>query len=173
MHTLQSCCEPDYFNAAGADPEAKLGERHDPETHLIPLILQAASGRRPEITLFGRDYATPDGTCIRDYVHICDLCDAHLLALEPLLKDGESRQYNLGKGTGFSVAEVLAAAEKVTGKTIPRSYGARREGDPPALVADAKRAGSELGWTPRLHELETIIAHAWAWERKVAGRGVE
>lgn len=163
---LRSVCLR-YFNAAGADPEGRLGERHDPETHLIPLVLQVASGRRAEITVFGQDYATPDGTCIRDYVHICDLCDAHLLALERLLAGGESRQYNLGNGTGFSVAEVIRAAEKVTGKVIPRSYGARREGDPPSLVADSALARRELGWRPRFDALETIIAHAWAWENKL------
>jgi UDP-glucose 4-epimerase len=153
-----------YFNAAGADPDGKLGERHVPETHLIPLVLQAASGRREAITVFGRDYATPDGTCIRDYVHVEDLCDAHLLALRRLAAGGGSAAYNLGNGLGFSVKEVIGVARWVTGREIPVRYGERRDGDPPVLVADAARAKSELGWKPGLFELETIVRHAWAWE---------
>ena len=155
-----------YFNAAGADPGGQLGERHEPETHLIPLILRAASGRAPDIKVFGRDYDTPDGTCIRDYVHVADLCDAHRLALDQLLDGGVSAVYNLGNGNGFSVAEVIAATERVTGRNIPVTDVARREGDPPRLVANATRARTELGWQPQFNELDAIIAHAWAWECK-------
>jgi UDP-glucose 4-epimerase len=158
-----------YFNAAGADPAGQLGERHEPETHLIPLILRAASGRAPEIKVFGRDYDTPDGTCIRDYVHVADLCDAHRLALEQLLQNAPSAAYNLGNGSGFSVAEVIAAAEHVAGRPIKVADAARREGDPPRLVADATRARTQLGWQPRLADLDTIIAHAWAWECRQLG----
>lgn len=165
---LKSACLR-YFNAAGADPEGELGERHDPETHLIPLVLQAASGRRPAITVFGRDYDTPDGTCIRDYIHVADLCQAHLLALERLAAGGESVAYNLGNGNGFSVQEVIGAARRVTGREITVYEGPRRAGDPARLVADSARARAELGWDPQLASLEVIIAHAWAWERKTAG----
>jgi UDP-glucose 4-epimerase len=153
-----------YFNAAGADPEGELGECHEPETHLIPLILQVASGRRPHITVYGEDYDTPDGTCIRDYVHVEDLCSAHLLALRQLLAGGDSARFNLGNGHGFSVRDVIEAARRVTGHAVPVRIGARRTGDPPRLVADATRAKSVLGWTPRYARLETIMAHAWIWE---------
>lgn len=162
---LKSVCLR-YFNAAGADPEGQLGERHEPETHLIPLILRAASGRAPDIKVFGRDYATPDGTCIRDYVHVADLCDAHRLALDSLLKGGESAVYNLGNGNGFSVAEVIAATERVTGKKIPVTDAPRRAGDPPSLVANAANARAALGWQPQHDDLDAIIAHAWAWETR-------
>lgn len=155
-----------YFNAAGADPDGQLGERHQPETHLIPLVLQAAAGRRPHIAVFGRDYDTPDGTCIRDYVHIVDLCQAHLLALEQLWSGADSAAYNLGNGAGFSVQEVIATARRVTGCNIPVVYGERREGDPARLVADSRLAQRALGWAPRYAELETIIAHAWRWEQR-------
>jgi len=155
-----------YFNACGADPEGELGERHDPETHLIPLALQAVSGRGGALTIFGDDYGTPDGTCIRDYVHIEDLCDAHLLALRYLQGGGMVQAFNLGSGNGFSVAEVLRMAEKVTGRTVPVILGKRRPGDPARLVADATRAREMLGWIPRFGELETIVRHAWAWEQK-------
>lgn len=155
-----------YFNAAGADPEGALGECHEPETHLIPLLLQVASGRRAHITVNGDDYPTPDGTCVRDYIHVEDLCSAHLLALRQLLAGGDSARYNLGNGNGFSIREVIAAVERVTGRGIPVVDGPRREGDPPVLVADARLARERLGWQPRFADLETIVAHAWAWERR-------
>ena len=154
-----------YFNAAGADPQGHLGERHDPETHLIPLVLQAASGRRPSISVFGRDYDTPDGTCIRDYIHIQDLCSAHWLALESLLNGADSQSYNLGNGNGFSVQEVIDAADQVTGRKIPVVHGQRRDGDPARLVADSRLAREKLGWRPKYADLPTIIAHAWNWEK--------
>ena len=162
---LKSVCLR-YFNAAGADPSGLLGERHEPETHLIPLILQALSGKRTHISLFGRDYDTPDGTCIRDYIHIVDLCSAHLLALLKLVKDGASMCFNLGNGEGFSVQEVISAAERVTGKKVKVIEAPRREGDPARLVADARLAKKALAWTPVYAELETIIMHAWQWETK-------
>ncbi|TXI37280.1 MAG: UDP-glucose 4-epimerase GalE [Methylophilus methylotrophus] len=155
-----------YFNAAGAAPDGQLGERHDPETHLIPLILQAASGRRENIQVFGRDYETPDGTCIRDYIHIVDLCSAHLAALEYLVNGGKSDRFNLGNGAGFSVQEVLDAVQKVSGKAVKVIDGPRREGDPARLVADSKRARSILNWKPVYTDLETIVLHAWQWELK-------
>jgi len=154
-----------YFNAAGADSQARIGERHDPETHLIPLALQAVLGRRHALTVFGRDYDTPDGTCIRDYVHVDDLADAHLCALDYLDKGGVTSAFNLGNGTGFSVKEVLDAVAKVTGLPIPMEYSARRAGDPVRLVADASLAKSVLGWVPQHSELETIVRHAWQWEK--------
>ena len=157
-----------YFNAAGADPEGHLGERHDPETHLIPLVLQAASGRRPHIGVFGRDYDTPDGTCIRDYIHIADLCEAHWLALQSLMAGGESQAYNLGNGNGFSVKEVIDTARHVTGRNIQVVEGPRRAGDPPRLVADASLARMQLSWDPQYADLATIIEHAWGWEQKQA-----
>lgn len=155
-----------YFNAAGADPEGQLGERHDPETHLIPLILQAASGRRPHISVFGQDYDTPDGTCIRDYIHINDLCSAHWLALQSLMSGQGSQAYNLGNGNGFSVQEVIDAAKQVTGRHIPVQYAPRRAGDPARLVADATQARQKLGWQPQYADLATIVQYAWAWEQK-------
>lgn len=160
---LKSVCLR-YFNAAGADPSGLLGERHEPETHLIPLVLQAISGKRDQICVFGRDYDTPDGTCIRDYIHIVDLCTAHALALDKLMATGLSRRYNLGNGSGFSVQEVIAAAERVTGRKVRVVEGERREGDPARLVADAYLAREELGWQPLYSDLETIILHAWQWE---------
>jgi len=158
-----------YFNAAGADPDGVLGECHEPETHLIPLILQVASGRRPHITVYGDDYDTPDGTCIRDYIHVEDLCNAHLLALRQLLAGEGSARYNLGNGNGFSVREVIEAARRVTGHAIPVQMGERRAGDPPRLVADASQARARLGWNPRYADLDVIIRHAWQWERKRTG----
>jgi UDP-glucose 4-epimerase len=155
-----------YFNAAGADPEGALGERHDPETHLIPLVLQAAAGRRAAIQVYGTDYDTPDGTCIRDYIHVEDLCSAHLAALERLAAGAPGAAYNLGNGQGFSVREVIAAAERVTGVPIPVEYAPRRGGDPARLVADARAARAALGWAPRYPGLDTIVAHAWNWERR-------
>lgn len=155
-----------YFNAAGADPEGLLGERHEPETHLIPLILQAASGRRESISIFGRDYDTPDGTCIRDYIHIVDLCSAHLLALEKIMTEKMSHAYNLGNGNGFSVQEVIDTVIKVTEKVIKVVDEARRVGDPSVLVADATLAKSELCWVPQYSDLSTIIEHGWQWEMK-------
>ena len=157
-----------YFNAAGADPGGELGERHEPETHLIPLVLQAASGRRPNVTVYGRDFDTPDGTCIRDYIHVSDLCDAHWLALQSLLDGAPSQAYNLGNGQGYSVQEVIQAAEGVTGRRITALEGSRRAGDPARLVADATLARQRLGWSPQYAELETIVAHAWRWEQKLA-----
>lgn len=162
---LKSVCLR-YFNAAGADAEGELGECHEPETHLIPLILQVASGRRPHITVYGEDYATDDGSCVRDYIHVEDLCDAHLLALRRLLDDAPSARYNLGNGSGYSVREVIDAVRRVTGHAIPVVAGARREGDPPVLVADARAARETLGWQPRHADLDTIVAHAWAWEQR-------
>jgi UDP-glucose 4-epimerase len=162
---LKSVCLR-YFNAAGADPDGELGERHEPETHLIPLVLRAAAGRLPEVTVFGTDYDTPDGTCIRDYIHVTDLCEAHWLALQRLRAGGESTAYNLGNGQGFSVREVIDTARAVTGREIPVHYGVRRPGDPARLVADARRAQAELGWEPRYNDLATIIAHAWRWEQQ-------
>lgn len=162
---LKSVCLR-YFNAAGADPEGKLGERHDPETHLIPLVLQAASGRRPNISVFGRNYDTPDGTCIRDYIHIEDLCSAHWLALQSLINGADSQSYNLGNGNGFSVQEVIDTAERVTGRKILVVNGPRREGDPARLVADSRLAREKLGWQPQYADLATIIEHAWKWEMR-------
>lgn len=153
-----------YFNAAGADPQGRLGERHEPETHLIPLILQAAAGRRDAVKVFGRDYPTEDGTCVRDYIHVTDLCDAHLRALNRLVEGAESAVFNLGNSNGFSVQQVIDTVKTVTGKTFAIQDSPRREGDPAVLVADAARAKSELDWHPRHDALSTIIEHAWAWE---------
>ena len=155
-----------YFNAAGADPEGEIGEDHDPETHLIPLVLLTAQGRRAAIDIYGTDYPTPDGSAIRDYIHVQDLADAHVLALAHLLKGGGSLALNLGTGEGHSVRAVIDAAERVTGRTIARRETARRPGDPPTLVADARKAKATLGWTPRLSGLDDIIASAWAWLRR-------
>ena len=155
-----------YFNAAGAHPDGSIGERHEPETHLIPLVLQVASGRRDVIARFGCDFPTPDGSCVRDYIHVQDLCTAHLLALRKLADGAGTAVYNLGNGNGHSMNEVIAAARRVTGHPIPVRDDPRREGDPPVLVADAQRAREELGWLPQYADIETIIAHAWQWERK-------
>jgi UDP-glucose 4-epimerase len=155
-----------YFNVAGADPEGEVGEIHDPETHLIPLMLQAILGRRAGLTLHGTDYPTPDGTCIRDYVHVADLARAHVLGLQWLLAGRGSRDFNLGSGSGFSVREVIAAAEAVTGRPVPITEGPRRPGDAARLVSASTRAGQELGWVPERSTLEQMIADAWEWERK-------
>jgi UDP-glucose 4-epimerase len=160
---LKSTCLR-YFNAAGADPEGELGERHDPESHLIPLILQAASGRREDIKVFGTDYPTDDGTCVRDYIHIKDLCEAHSLALKHMQATGNSARYNLGNGRGFSVQQVIDATRKVTGRDFKVTEDTRRPGDPAVLVADSTLAKSELGWQPEYNDLEAIIATAWQWE---------
>jgi UDP-glucose 4-epimerase len=166
---LKSVCLR-YFNAAGADEKGRIGERHEPETHLIPLVLQAASKRRDAITIFGNDYDTNDGTCIRDYIHIDDLCDAHTLALNYLMSDGDSSAFNLGNGEGYSIREVINAAEKVSGNAINIINGQRREGDPARLIADSQKIIRELGWKPRYADLETIVRHAWQWELKYPWR---
>ena len=153
-----------YFNAAGADPDGELGERHVPETHLIPLILQAASGRREDIKVFGDDYETDDGTCVRDYIHINDLCDAHLLALQKMMKDDQSARYNLGNGKGFSVKQVIDVAKEVSGNDFKVSIEPRRAGDPAVLVADASLAKQALNWQPEFAELKDIVQTAWNWE---------
>lgn len=162
---LKSVCLR-YFNAAGADPDGELGERHEPESHLIPLILQAASGRREAISVFGRDYPTADGTCIRDYIHIVDLCDAHMRALEQLAAGGESAAYNLGNGNGYSVQQVIDVAERVSGRSIKVIEAPRRAGDSAVLVADSTLARRVLGWQPRFGDLDAIVGHAWTWELK-------
>jgi UDP-glucose 4-epimerase len=154
-----------YFNAAGADPAGDLGEDHHPETHLIPLALQVALGRREELQIYGADYPTPDGTCVRDYVHVVDLAEAHLLALDYLEGGGCSRSYNLGNGTGYSVREVLESARRVTGAEIPARVAARRPGDPAVLVAGSERIRRELGWRPEYTDLDAIVASAWRWHR--------
>jgi UDP-glucose 4-epimerase len=151
-----------YFNAAGASPDGDLGEDHDPESHLIPIVLQVALGQREKITIFGDDYPTPDGTCIRDYVHVDDLADAHLRALERLAP-GKGLCVNLGTGKGQSVREVIEACRKVTGHAIPEAIGARRPGDPPELVADASLAKKVLGWQPKYTKIDDIVATAWRW----------
>lgn len=152
-----------YFNAAGADPDGELGEDHRPEEHLIPLTLFAALGRRESISVFGTDYDTPDGSCIRDYVHVWDLCDAHYRALQRLRAGASFEVYNLGNGQGYSVLEVIRAAERVVGKPIPTVYAPRRPGDPARLVASSENARSLLGWQPRYPALETMIEHAYRW----------
>ncbi len=156
-----------YFNAAGADPEARMGENHDPETHLIPLILQTALGQRDLITVFGTDYPTPDGTCIRDYIHVSDLADAHVLGLAYLLEGGETSAFNLGNGNGYSVREVIATVEKITQKPIKVMLGDRRAGDPPILVGSSDRAIKILGWQPQYASLTQIVNHAWNWAKKL------
>ncbi|GAB4344842.1 MAG: UDP-glucose 4-epimerase GalE [Candidatus Abyssubacteria bacterium] len=158
-----------YFNAAGDDPEGEIGEIHDPETHLIPLALDAALGRVPHLEIYGTDYDTPDGTCIRDFVHVLDLADAHIRCLEYLLGGGNSNAYNLGTGKGYSVKEVVETAQRVTGLPIPRVEAPRRPGDPPELVASAEKIGTELGWTPTHSSLEEILTTAWAWQKKLRG----
>lgn len=154
-----------YFNVCGADPQTRIGEDHDPETHLIPVVLQVALGQREKITIFGDDFPTPDGTCIRDYVHVVDLVDAHVVALGAL-RDGDRRKYNLGSGRGHSVLEVIEAVRRVTGHDIPAQVGPRRPGDPPSLYADASKIERELGWMAARTDLETMIEDAWKWFRE-------
>ncbi len=154
-----------YFNAAGADPDGELGELHQPETHLIPLVLFAAMGREPSIKIFGNDYPTPDGTCIRDYVHVSDLADAHVAAIARLAAGNPSNSFNLGNGLGFSVAEVVRTTEKVTGLSVRTEMCPRRPGDPPVLVGDSTKARELLGWIPNIPGLDQQITHAWTWFR--------
>lgn len=156
-----------YFNAAGADPDSEVGELHDPETHLIPLILDVAAGKREDIKIFGTDYDTPDGTCIRDYIHVTDLADAHILALEYLQNGGKSDFFNLGNGNGFSVKEVIETAREVTGKDIKAVEADRRPGDPPILVGSSNKAKETLNWNPKYDELSKIIETAWNWHKKI------
>ncbi|MDA1311020.1 MAG: UDP-glucose 4-epimerase GalE [Proteobacteria bacterium] len=159
-----------YFNAAGADPHGRLGEDHQPETHLIPIALQAAAGRRAGLTIHGADYPTPDGTCVRDYVHVSDLCAAHLLVLQQLLAGYgagcDDRVFNVGTGHGWSVKQVIDAVCKVTGVDVPVTLGPRRMGDPAVLVADSTRLREVFGWSPAYSDIETMVAHAWAWEQR-------
>jgi UDP-glucose-4-epimerase GalE len=151
-----------YFNASGADASGEIGELHDPEPHLIPCALQAAAGVRPQLSIFGNDYPTPDGTCIRDYIHVSDLAQAHVLALEYLAAGGQSTALNLGTGKGHSVAELVSVAEEITGRSIPRQICARRPGDPPVLVANAARAYDTLKWKPS-RSIRDIVSSAWNW----------
>jgi len=157
-----------YFNACGAHLDGSIGERHKPETHLIPLILQAASGRKKNIQIHGHDYDTPDGTCIRDYIHVMDLVEAHLLALNSLINNGQSAVYNIGNNQGFSVKEIIQAAETVIQKPIPIEMGERRKGDPAKLIANNQKIIQELNWHPRYSDLNTILSTAWQWEKKLA-----
>jgi UDP-glucose-4-epimerase GalE len=166
FRALRSVCLR-YFNACGADAESGLGEEHDPETHLIPLLLRAVTTGEP-ITLFGDDYPTADGTCIRDYIHVMDLADAHLLALRHLLNGGESQRFNVGTGSGYSVREVLSAVEEVTGKKVPFVMGPRREGDAPVLVANSDKLKSTLGWRPRYTDVRDIVRSAWEFDQRQA-----
>jgi len=153
-----------YFNVAGAHPSGKIGEDHSPETHLIPLVLAAAIGKRPSIKIFGNDYDTPDGTCIRDYIHVCDLADAHVLAAGAV-EQGRVRVFNLGNGEGFSVRQVIDTCREVTGLDIPAEDAPRRPGDPARLVASSRRAMAELDWMPKFPQLKQIVSHAWAWHK--------
>lgn len=152
-----------YFNAAGADPDADIGEDHHPETHLIPIIMQVLLGKRESVSIFGVDYPTPDGTCIRDYIHVTDLASAHILALDALENGKESSVYNLGNGNGFSVKEIIDTVEKVTGKKVPRVEAERRPGDPAVLIASSQKIMKELGWKPKFNRIEQIIETAWRW----------
>lgn len=158
-----------YFNAAGADPQGRLGEDHQPETHLIPLVLFTALGQQESVSIFGTDYDTTDGTCVRDYIHVTDLAAAHLLGLEYLLQGGKSDRFNLGNGNGFSVKEVIETARLVTGREIKAVEKPRRAGDPPALVGSGDRARQILGWDPQYADLTAILSHAWAWHLKRHG----
>jgi UDP-glucose 4-epimerase len=165
---LKSVCFR-YFNAAGADPEGRLGEDHSPETHLIPLILLAALGKRESISIFGTDYPTEDGTCIRDYIHVSDLALAHVQGLEYLLADNQSQVFNLGNGNGFSVREIIEAARQITRKKIEVVESDRRAGDPPVLVGSSAKARKVLGWQPQYSDIKDIIAHAWHWHQQRHG----
>lgn len=162
---LKSVCFR-YFNAAGADPSGRLGEDHNPETHLIPLVLLAALGKRESISILGTDYPTPDGTCIRDYIHVADLASAHVLGLEYLLKGGDTDVFNLGNGNGFSVKQVIETAKQVTGQDFKVVEGDRRPGDPPALVGSGEKASKILGWQPQYADLSKILSHAWQWHQQ-------
>ena len=162
---LKSVCFR-YFNAAGADPTGLLGEDHNPETHLIPLVLMAAMGKRESVSIFGTDYPTPDGTCIRDYIHVTDLADAHILGAEYLLQGGDSSFFNLGNGNGFSVKQVIDTAKTVTGRDIKVVESDRRPGDPPMLVGSSDKARKTLGWNPQHPALEEILNHAWQWHQR-------
>ena len=155
-----------YFNAAGAHSCGEIGEDHSPETHLIPIILEAAAGKRDSVSIFGEDYPTEDGTCVRDYIHVTDLADAHILALERLKNGGESGAYNLGNGKGFSVKEVISMAKQITGRDFTVRSGPRREGDPSVLIASSEKAMKALGWNPKYHTLEQIIHTAWNWHSR-------
>lgn len=161
-HGIRSVCLR-YFNAAGAHPSGDLGEAHRVEEHLIPLAIQAAAGQRGALKIFGTDYPTPDGTCVRDFIHVVDLASAHLLAVDHLLDGGSSRAFNLGSGNGFSVREVIDTVSRVTGHAVPHEEAARRPGDPARLIASSARIRAELGWSPAFDDLETIVAHAWNW----------
>ncbi|MFK3790817.1 UDP-glucose 4-epimerase GalE [Pseudomonas piscis] len=152
-----------YFNAAGAQPDGSLGERHEPETHLIPLAINAALGNGPSLKIFGNDYSTADGTCVRDYIHVCDIAAAHLSALNHLRNQGDSLKLNLGNGAGYSVKDVLKSVQRITHQAVPHEFVARRMGDPSVLVADSAQARKALNWTPRYPALDDIIAHAYAW----------
>lgn len=162
---LKSVCLR-YFNAAGADPEGRIGEDHSPEEHLIPVAIQAALGLRPALKIFGTDYDTPDGTCLRDYIHVLDLATAHQLAVLSLRAGKGSRSYNLGNGQGFSVRQVIETVERVSGRPVPREEAERRPGDPARLVASSDRIRKELGWHPEFGKLEQIVEHAWSWHRE-------
>ncbi|MEM1425952.1 MAG: UDP-glucose 4-epimerase GalE [Cyanobacteria bacterium P01_H01_bin.130] len=167
-HDFRSVCFR-YFNAAGADPEGRLGEDHTPETHLIPLVLYAALGKRESVSIFGTDYDTRDGTCIRDYIHVSDLADAHVLGLRYLLEGGASTKFNLGNGNGFSVKEIIETTKRLTGRDFHVKLDDRRPGDPPALVGAADRASKILGWQPKYSDIDSVIAHAWQWHQKRHG----
>ncbi|MDP8966687.1 MAG: UDP-glucose 4-epimerase GalE [Cyanobacteriota bacterium] len=162
---LRSICFR-YFNAAGADPAGLLGEDHSPETHILPLVLLTAMGKRESFSILGTDYPTPDGTCIRDFIHVADLAQAHVLGLEQLLKSGESDVFNLGNGNGFSVREVIETAKLVTGQPIQVTEGDRRPGDPPILVGSGEKARRILGWQPQYSDLKEILLHAWNWHQR-------
>ncbi|TCZ57951.1 UDP-glucose 4-epimerase GalE [Roseicella aquatilis] len=163
VHGLRSACLR-YFNAAGADPQGRIGEDHEPETHLVPLAIGAALGTRPPLTVFGTDYPTPDGTCIRDYVHVLDLADAHIRVLDRL--EQASVRYNIGNGTGYSVKQVIEAVERISGRPVPHGFGPRRAGDPAMLVASSARLRQETGWAPRFAALDDIVRTAWDWHSR-------